>query len=85
MRRRVARIVARTDFQRVLLESFTGAGLTVERLWVFQPLDARDAIECLIVDHERGALTVYAGPDGQIIAGPFDGFGHDDELEAATE
>ena len=72
--RRVAGIVARTDFQAKLLDSLKALGLTVERLWLFQPLDCRDAIECLIVDHERGALTVYADPNGKIVSGPHAGF-----------
>jgi hypothetical protein len=71
----VAGVVARTEFQAKLFESLTAAGVKIEQVvGIYQPLSARDHIECLIVDMEQGPLTVWCDPQGKITKGPWEGF-----------
>lgn len=74
----VAGTIARADFQKRLLASANERGLAVEQiLRIYQPLYQEDAIECLIVDHDAGAVTVWADPTGKITRGPEPGFGRE--------
>lgn len=78
----IARVIAGTAFQSKLFKALTDAGLKPERLLrQYQPYTATEEIECLIVDHEQGALTVWCDPTGKITRGPEPGFGREPETD----
>lgn len=69
-------LIARTAFQKRLFESLREKGITIKDLLrIYQPYESGDEIECLIVDHSAGAITVWCDPTGKITHGPEPGFG----------
>jgi hypothetical protein len=73
-------VVADADFQLRVLESLKAAKIGVQQVLRVYPafFARRDNIEVCYINTDGKPQTVYVDADGQLVQGPFEGFGNDE-------